>query len=296
MTTCPAASPSLPSPERAIRLIATDLDGTLLHDHTDVTPRTAAAIEAATAAGLTVIAATGRQASQLPEAVPASGVRYVVASNGAIGADLLDGSILFEDLLAPSAAADIVAFLTAELEGVRFSAVRDQGARHAAEPGYLTLVTPRERELGWAHLDCEDLADVVGTPTLKLTVRHPSLTADDLLVVLNRSGLDGFHATTSGAPFLEIQGAGVTKASGVARLCERFGVDAAEVLAAGDAKNDIELLTWAGIGVAMGNAVPEAKAAADWTTATSSEDGVALAIEAVLAGMVPLGADPAALG
>lgn len=285
MTTLPTtANPFLPDPERPIRLIATDLDGTLLHQHTEVTPRTAAAIGAATAAGLTVIAATGRQAQQLPEAVAASGVRYVVASNGGIGVDLVDGSVLFEDLLSADAAADIVAYLTAELEGVRFSAVRDQGTRHTAEPGYLALVTPRERELGWALLDCEDLADVVATSTLKLTVRHPSLTADDLLGVLERSGLDGFHATTSGAPFLEIQGAGVTKATGVARMCERLGVDAAEVLAAGDAKNDIELLTWAGIGVAMGNAVPEAKAAADWVTATSGEDGVALAIESVLAG------------
>ena len=100
---------------------------------------------------------------------------------------------------------------------------------------------------------------------------------------MDASGLTGFHATTSGAPFLEIQGDGVTKASGVARLCALLGYEAAEVMAAGDARNDVELLAWAGFGVAMGNAVPEALAAADWTTAHNEDDGLALVIEQVLA-------------
>ena len=206
----------------------------------------------------------------------------MVASNGAIGVDLADNTVLFEVLLAPGVAADIVAHLTAELEGVRFSAVRDAGARHAAEPGYLDLVEPEERKLWTEILRSESLAEVVSQPTLKLTVRHPTLTADDLLAVLNASGLNGFHATTSGAPFLEIQGDGVTKASGVALLCTLLGFEAADVMAAGDARNDVELIAWAGFGVAMGNAVPEAIAAADWTTAHNEDDGLALVIEQIL--------------
>lgn len=269
-----------PVPQRPLRLVASDLDGTLLDPSEQVSTRTAAAIERATAAGVRVIAATGRQVPHLPEGLAASGVTHAVGSNGAIGVEL-GGEILFEELLAPSACADIVAFLTAELEGVRFSAVRDHGARHAAEPGYLELIG--DHELRFWTVAPEDLATIVSEPTLKLTARHPVLSADDLLHVLERSGLDGFHATTSGAPFLEIAGAGVTKASGVARLCGLLGIDAAEVLAAGDAKNDIELLRWAGLGVAMGNAVPETVAAADWVTATNAEDGLALAIEYALA-------------
>ena len=280
MTT--TALPGLPAAAASVRLIASDLDGTLLHHHQEVTPRTAAAIGAAFDAGLTVVAATGRQFPQLPEPVLASGIRYVVASNGAIGVDLADNTVLFEVLLAPGVAADIVAHLTAELEGVRFSAVRDAGARHAAEPGYLDLVEPEERKLWTEILRSESLAEVVSQPTLKLTVRHPTLTADDLLAVLNASGLNGFHATTSGAPFLEIQGDGVTKASGVALLCTLLGFEAADVMAAGDARNDVELIAWAGFGVAMGNAVPEAIAAADWTTAHNEDDGLALVIEQIL--------------
>ena len=276
------AAPGLPHAARRIGLIATDLDGTLLHQHQEVTPRTVAAIRAAFAAGAVVVAATGRQFPQLPEPVLASGIRYVVASNGAIGVDLSDGTILFEDLLTPDACADIVAHFTAELEGVRFSAVRNGGTRHAAEPGYLDLVNPVERTQWVELVDPVPLADVVAQPTLKLTVRHPSLTAEDLLDVLDASGLGGFHATTSGAPFLEVQGAGVTKATGVARLCDLLGFEAGEVMSAGDARNDVEMLAWAGFGVAMGNAVPEAIAAADWITAPNEEDGLALVIEQVL--------------
>jgi len=275
------ASPSAPPVlDRDIRLVASDLDGTLLTRHERLSPRTVRAIEAAVAAGLRVVAATGRQRTQLPPGLAASGVSHVVGSNGALAVDLATGDVLFEELLTPSVAGDIVAFLTAELEGVRFSAVRDQGGRHDAEPGYLDLLTPRE--LSFWRVDAVDLAELVAEPTLKLTVRHPELDADALLEVLTGSGLGGFHATTSGAPFLEIAGAGVTKATGVSRLCALLGVDADGVLAAGDAKNDVELLAWAGIGVAMGNAVPEATAVADWTTATNDADGVALAIEHVL--------------
>lgn len=282
MTASTATRADLPAPTRPIRLVASDLDGTLLTSAEAISPRTAEAIGRAVAADLRVVAATGRQITQLPASLAASGVTHAVGSNGAIGADLTSGEVLFETMLTPEAAAGIVAHLTAELEGVRFSAVRDRGARHAAEPGYLDLLTPRE--LTFWKVETESLADLVAEPTLKLTVRHPELTADDLLEVLEVAGLDGFHATTSGAPFLEVAGAGVTKATGVARLCELLDVDPDHVLALGDAKNDVELLAWAGLGVAMGNAVPEAKAVAAWVTAPNDRDGVALAIEQVLEG------------
>ncbi len=288
MTSAPTTAPgpedrALPFPDATgIRLIASDLDGTLLDELCEVSPRTARAITEAAGQGLLVVAATGRQVTQLPPALRECGVRYAVGSNGAIGVDLGDDEILFEELLPARAAADVVAYLTGRLEGVRFSAVRDHGARHAAEHGYLDLLTPREQELWWSHLVPHDLAEVVAEPTLKLTVRHPVLTAEELRIVLEGSGLHGFSATTSGAPFLEVQGPGVTKASGVSRLCALLGVEAGEVFAAGDNSNDVELLTWAGLGVAMGNAVAPALAAADWVTAPNHADGLAEALEHVL--------------
>jgi Cof subfamily protein (haloacid dehalogenase superfamily) len=267
----------------AVRLIATDLDGTLLRDDKTISRRTMAALRGAADAGVFVVVATGRQAGQLPDEIGSCGVTHVVASNGALGRSLIDGSTLFEDFLQPEAVIAIVEHLHAEVPGVRVSAVRDQGARHAAEPGYVELLTDMEKVPHWWHMVTEPLAQVVSQPTLKLVVRHPQLSADDLLEVVQASGLTGFHATTSGAPFLEIGGDGVTKASGLIRLCALLGVDAAQVLAAGDARNDLEMIRWAGRGVAMANAVAELQAAADLVTASNQQDGLALAIEAVLA-------------
>jgi Cof subfamily protein (haloacid dehalogenase superfamily) len=266
-----------------IRLIASDLDGTLLRGDKTISARTSAAIGAARAAGLFVLAATGRQVTQVPAEVEAAGITHTVGSNGAIAIELPSRRVLFEELLDPSAMATIVDFLRAEVPEARVSAVRDHGARHAAAPGYSDLLTPMERDRGWWQIDTEPLADVIGEPTLKLTVRHPRLSAEQLRTVLAGSGLSGFHATTSGAPFLEVGAAGVTKATGVARLCELLGVDASQVLAAGDARNDLELIGWAGVGVAVGNADSMTIGAADWVTASNEQDGVALAIETALA-------------
>lgn len=266
-----------------IRLIASDLDGTLLRDDKTITAHTAATIRAATAAGLFVVAATGRQYPQVPAELVANGVSHIVASNGAIAVEPASRRVLFEELLQPPAIEAIVAFLAAELPRAKVSAVRDHGVRHAAAPGYADLLTSLERDRFWRRLETEPLAAVVGEPTLKLTVRHPRLSAEQLRTTLADSGLTGFHATTSGAPFLEIGAPGVTKATGVARLCELLGVAPHEVLAAGDARNDLELLGWAGVGVAVGNADPLTIAAADWVTASNEQDGVALAIQTVLA-------------
>ena len=81
-----------------VRLIASDLDGTFLRDDKTISGRTIGAVQAAKAAGIAVIAATGRQAQQLPDEIADSGVRHVVASNGAIGFDLFEDRVLFQDL------------------------------------------------------------------------------------------------------------------------------------------------------------------------------------------------------
>jgi hydroxymethylpyrimidine pyrophosphatase-like HAD family hydrolase len=88
----------------------------------------------------------------------------------------------------------------------------------------------------------------------------------------------------SGASFVEITGAGVDKAFGVARLCARLGIDRGEVVALGDHLNDVALLRWAGRSVAMGGAHPAALAAAGEVTASCADDGAAAVLESVIAG------------
>ncbi|MEA4945343.1 MAG: Cof-type HAD-IIB family hydrolase [Propionicimonas sp.] len=270
-------------PTSAIKLIATDLDGTLLRPDKTISPRTVDAIGRAHAAGIQVVVATGRYPTSLPILLAPTGIDYAVASNGAIGLRLSTGEILFEDLMPPQTAAEIVGFLSTTFPEARFEVVREHGTVHVVEPGYFDLVTDYEH----AHFPLNYLrrsrAEVIAEPLLKMAVRHPWVSEETMLEALLTSGLTGFHACTSGAPFLEIEGPGVTKASGVAQLCEHLGLLPENVMAVGDAGNDIEMLAWAGIGVAMANAVPAALEAADHTTATNDQDGVAHLIERLLA-------------
>ena len=150
------------------------------------------------------------------------------------------------------------------------------------EPGYPELVMPSEH-VPADYLTLGASEDVTAGSTLKLTVRHPELSPEEMLRIVRAAGPGSCQLTTSGAPFLEIGGAGVNKAAGLARLGEVLGVDVSEVLAFGDAGNDVEMIAWAGYGVAMGNATEAAKTAADHVTGDNNAGGVAAVVEAVLA-------------
>ncbi len=127
------------------------------------------------------------------------------------------------------------------------------------------------------------LDQVLDAPSLKFVIRHPELAPSVLFDALTSLGLTGFEATLSGAPFVEVMAEGVTKATGLARLCAHLGVDRADVMAFGDALNDVEMLRWAGHGVAMAGADAVVQDAADEIGASNDDDGVARVVERVLA-------------
>ena len=268
-------------PER-VRLIATDLDGTLLRDDKTIGRAEVAALRGAADAGLILVAATGRQPGTVPVDLAGCGVRYLVAANGAIGVDQGTGEILFETEIDAATVAEIAAVIRRELPDARLSAARDHGRHYLVEPGYAELVQPDETvPAGYLTMGTAD--EVTNGPTLKLTVRHPELSPERMLEIVGAAGPANCQLTTSGAPFLEIGGAGVNKASGLARLGDLLGIAPAEVVAFGDAGNDVEMLVWAGHGVAMGNATDAAKAVADHVTAANHAGGVATVVEALLA-------------
>ena len=119
---------------------------------------------------------------------------------------------------------------------------------------------------------------------VKLMTFHHTLGAHDLLATLPHVIGPGLAVTHMGADCVEIGPTGIDKRSGLAWLCERLGVDPADVVAFGDEVNDHEMLAWAGLGVAMANASSWTKSFADLETASNAEDGVALVIERLLAG------------
>ncbi len=265
-----------------IQLIASDLDGTLLTSSKEITARTKAAITAAHDAGLILVIATGRQLDTMPLELPIAELDFAVASNGAVGFDYSNNQALFVEHLAVPVQAQIVEYLSDAVPGVVFGACRGIGATFVAQPEYVAQSSEAERLHDRREYVLADIKAVISEPTIKLVARHSQFSADALYEYLQASGLTGFHATTSGAAFVEISAAGVNKAHGLAQIAELAGIAAADVAAVGDAKNDVEMLNWAGLGLAVANAVPEALAAANQVIPTNNEDGLAQFIESVL--------------
>lgn len=265
------------------RLVATDLDGTLLRGDRTVGPRTRAALAAAHEAGVLVVPVTARQPLGVrPLAEQAGFTGWAVCSNGSLCVHLGTGEVLFEQPVEVAAQQRLVAALAEQVPGLLHVSVRDGGEGFVAQEGYAALATFEDHKRDVSTMTGHELAEVLAAPSLKLIVRHPELGVSELLAAARALGHDDVALTHSGAPFLEVMAAGVSKAWGVARLCEHLGIDAADVVAFGDAPNDVEMLAWAGHGVAMGNAVAEAVAVADEVTASNDDDGVALVLERLL--------------
>ncbi len=287
-STAPAASsPAAPRPRP--RLIATDLDGTLLRDDKSVSDRTVAALAAAEAAGIEVFFVTGRPARWM-DVVSAHvhGHGLAICGNGAAVVDLHGGpgthSFVKIRELARERALDVVRRLRAAAPGTSFAIERTGGLHH--EETYPPLhMEPGESVAPAEKLLAEALADSTGAeqPVLKVLAFHPGLAPDEFLV-LARAAIGDRATVTRSSPsaLLEISGPGVSKASTLELCCAERGITPAEVVAFGDMPNDIEMLAWAGTSYAMGNAHPDVIAAASGRTVANNDDGVAVVIEQIL--------------
>jgi Cof subfamily protein (haloacid dehalogenase superfamily) len=259
------------------RLVALDLDGTTVaHDGT-VTARTAEAVRAAGSAGLIVVLATGRPPRFTERTARELGLTgEAICANGAAifhvaEQRLTDVEPIGADLV------DLVGRLRAELPGLAFAV--EWGLEFALEPGFEAGLPEKPRNPNIVA----DVVELADQEPYKLLATHPDIAGAELVEQLERIVGDLVEPSHSGLGFLEIAGRGVTKATGLARLCARLGVEAAEVLAIGDNNNDLAMIEWAGWGVAMGNASDEVKAVADEVTASNADDGVALVLERLVA-------------
>lgn len=268
---------------RSIRLIATDLDGTLLTSDGQVSARTRAALDAARAAGIAVVPVTARQPIGLRAMAAGAGFeQWALCSNGSFGIHLGTNELLFADELAPETLRTVAEALRESIPDLLFASVRDGGEGFVAQHGYSDIAHLNDHKRDPQSMGGVDLDEVLDAPTLKLVVRHPKLAPHAVYEALQRLGMSGFASTLSGAPFVEIMADGVSKATGLAQLCDHLGIDRDEVIAFGDALNDVEMLHWAGHGVAMANAEQATKDAADEVTTSNDDDGVARVIERVL--------------
>lgn len=273
-----------------IRLIATDLDGTLLTSSgsphaRSVSPRTLAALEAARDAGILVVPTSGRQPFSIARGVRGTFLAEgpVLGANGAIGVHLGTGEVYFERLIDVDAQAALYDGMRAQFPEVRCVSVRSGGDAFFPEHGYVGMMDPGDH--GRADsLPEYDLGEVLAEPSLKFVLRDPAVDAAVLLAAARALAVPGTNCLTSGAPFVEVSAEGVDKGSGLAALCRHLGIEASDVVAFGDELNDLDMIRWAGLGVAMGNAIDEVKQAADEVTTSNNDDGVALVVERLLAG------------
>ncbi|MFV0429444.1 MAG: Cof-type HAD-IIB family hydrolase [Arachnia sp.] len=263
-----------------IKLLASDIDRTLLRSDRSLTDRTKAALQAAVTAGVQFVPASGRQTFSIARVLgPMAWLRYAIGSNGAVAQDLTTGTYLFEETLAVPVQTELVVRMRDLFPSLRAVSVRDGGEAFYPESGYAGMMDPGDHERDPRRLAEFSLAEVLETPSVKLVLRTPEVPVDELWRAAARLNVAGCSITTSGAPFLEVGPAGVSKAAGLARLCSLLGIAAADIVAFGDNHNDIDMLGWAGTGVAVANAIPEAKAVADELTASNDDDGVAGWIE-----------------
>ena len=255
----PTASP--------VKLIASDLDGTLFGaDHT-LSERTIAAIRSAHEAGIRVVAATGRSfTSAVPRLRPAGVIGHAVCSNGSLVHDVVANVTEHRFPIDPVHVARFFAADVIEIGNDSFA------------------------DIAFTHDDLGATPTLVGRPqshhrTTKLMVQHPYFEQDELRARLLPHLVDPLNVSCSGVEFVEVTGHGVDKSTGLSHLCDRWGISAREVVAFGDNHNDVGMLLWAGHGVAMGNAADSAIEVADEVIGDHRDDAVAVYIESIVEGL-----------
>ncbi|MFB7586648.1 HAD family hydrolase [Streptomyces sp. NPDC056169] len=260
------------------RLVATDLDGTLLRADESVSDRTRDALAAATEAGAAHIVVTGRAVPWTRHILDDLGYEGIaVCGQGAqvyhAGEHRLLTSLTLDRQLAGLALSKI----EAEVGPLALAASRDGlEGEVLMGPGY------RIQEGPLPYVPYEDPAELWAAPLTKLYLQHPEL-SDDELVRIARETVGGLvDVVMAGPGIVEILPLGLSKATGLSLAARRLGVKAAETIAFGDMPNDIPMFAWAAHGVAMGNAHEELRTVANEVTSSNEEDGIAVVLERLL--------------
>jgi Cof subfamily protein (haloacid dehalogenase superfamily) len=260
------------------RLLAIDLDGTLLNPQKLITPRTQKALYQVAEMGITLVIATGQTlqvlrhvCADLPLTAPQ------IIENGAIIADIQHGTVLHEQLL-PSV------YILPALDTLRSLGLHR--AYHTFQRVYVDTNTPRARN--WYRppvppaVEVADVASIYPQPCIKVAGIGDAETLRDKRRELERIFADKLYVTQSSFDLLELLHPQVSKGNALRLIASDLGILPEEVVAIGDNHNDLGMLQFAGLGIAMGNAHAEVKAAADYVTLSNSEDGVAAVIEELI--------------
>jgi Cof subfamily protein (haloacid dehalogenase superfamily) len=265
------------------KLVALDIDGTLFTaghgvasntvDET-ITPAVRSAIDRVLDAGAHVVLATGRSTF---------GITRVL--------DMLDLPRGRDQVLAVASNGSVTfAYPPVEIRStVTFDA--SEVVRMLLEHVPQALVAVEEIGVGYrvnrhfpdgeitGEITLQSVDELVAEPVTRVIIRDPQSSEQDFVELAEKVGLQGINYYIGWTAWLDLAPTGVSKASGLERVCEELGVAAVDVLAIGDGRNDVEMLEWAGRGVAMGQAPLEVQEAADFVTETVEEDGAAMELD-----------------
>lgn len=263
------------------KLVATDLDGTLLRADKTVSSHTRRVVAGLEAAGIPVVAVTARQPYGLaPIAADVGLTGPAICANGAVCLDIADGHVWHSGAIPAAEAERLIRDVKAFDDAVLFATIGPVGEWFRAEEAYAEASVFSDHQRTRADMEVVGL-DALAADCSKIVLRCPG-EASPVTLDRIRHLVGECHATVSGAPFVEIMGPGVTKSDGLTRLCERLGITREDIWAFGDALNDVDMLTWAGRGFAVGNADEAVKAVADHVIASNENDGVARFLEPLL--------------
>jgi HAD superfamily hydrolase (TIGR01484 family) len=264
------------------RIVALDIDGTLLKwiegagaTHEAIAPAVRDAVHRAIAGGAHVVLASGRSPhgmtpiADLLDLHDGEGERlWVVASNGAVIFRYPPLEVVHEETFDARSAVRAVL----ERHPSALVAVEERGV------GYRVNGLFPDGELS-GEMTIADVEDIVAGPVSRVIIRDPDATADDFVSLAEGLGLLGTNYVVGWTAWLDLAPVGVSKASGLEHVARELGCTADDVLAIGDGRNDIEMLRWAGRGVAMGQAVQQVIDAADDVTGSVYEDGLATELD-----------------
>lgn len=262
-----------------MRLIASDLDGTLFGTDHQLSARTIEALRAAHDAGIRVVAATGRSSrSVVPRLRPAGVIDVAVCSNGSLIHDLSSDETMMRFPIEPDHVEGFFEALAILDLDLSFCWETDRG--NGWDDGFADIAA--------LHSDLEGDLDVPERPgtadaVTKIMVRHDRFVREELMAEIAPHIPHGLTMSCSGVEFVEVTGAGVDKAAGLRHLCAEWGIAAEEVVAFGDNHNDAPMLAWAGTGIAVANASDTARSVADDVIGHHAHDAVAEHIESIVA-------------
>jgi len=266
------------------KLVALDMDGTLLNSEKQISERTKQTIANARAQGTQVVLVSGRPTEGMMDYVEQLGMTgeddYVLSYNASVVLKAKSGEIIRSRILKGSDAKNL-ASLAHDL-GVHVHAFTARQGLITPKQNYYTTHEATVNGLPVSEVDFATLDDDEAVMKVMMIDEPERLSA----AINNMPAIatEQYTMVQSAPFFLEFLNPNSNKGAGVGMLAEHLGIDASEVIGMGDAGNDKHLIEYAGLGIAMGNATDDIKAIANHITASNDEDGVAIAIEKFVLG------------